>query len=372
MRPVDFNQAPFLLIWETTRACALACRHCRAEAIDWRHPDELSFDEGAGLLDDVAGMGTPIVIFTGGDPLQRDDLEALIRHGKQVGLRVGTIPAATPRLTRDRVASIQAAGVDQMALSLDGWNESSHDRFRRVDGSFAKTMEAAGWARELGLPLQINTVFGAWNADRFDTIAATVESLGVVFWELFFLVPTGRGADLDGCSPEQCERLFADLYAMSRRVPFIIKVTEAPHYRRYVLQQAGRSGTRPPAMRDVHRQAGGVHPGHGLRVTRQGVNAGKGFCFVDHIGDIYPSGFLPIVAGNVRRESVADVYRTAPIFVELRDTERLKGRCGECEYREVCGGSRSRAYALTGDHLAEDEACGYVPEPDAKRVTLPV
>jgi radical SAM protein len=361
MQSVDFNQAPFLLIWETTRACALACRHCRAEAIDWRHPDELTFDEGAQLLDAVTAMGTPIVILTGGDPLQRDDLEDLIQHGKQQGLRVGTIPAATPRLTRDRVASLKAAGLDQMALSLDGWDESSHDGFRRVEGSFARTMGGAAWARELGLPLQINTVFGAWNADRFAELAALVESLGVVFWEVFFLVPTGRGAELDGCTAEQCERLFADLYRMSRRVPFIIKITEAPHYRRYVQQQAGQPGGRPPTMRDIHRHSA-APPGSGLRVTRQGVNSGKGFCFVDHVGDIFPSGFLPILAGNVRRDAIADTYRTAPIFRALRDADRLKGRCGICEYREICGGSRSRAFALTGDPLAEDDSCGYVPE----------
>jgi radical SAM protein with 4Fe4S-binding SPASM domain len=266
-------------------------------------------------------------------------------------------------------ASLRAAGLDQMALSLDGWDEPSHDGFRRVDGSFARTMAAAAWARELGLPLQIDTVFGAWNAGRFPELAALVESLGVVFWEVFFLVPTGRGAELDGCTAEQCERLFADLYEMSRRAPFIIKITEAPHYRRFVQQQAGHSGARPPAMRDVHRHAAATTDA-GLRVTRQGVNSGKGFCFVDHVGDIYPSGFLPMLAGNVRRDAIADTYRTAPIFVALRDPDRLKGRCGACEYREICGGSRSRAFALTGDPFAEDGSCGYVPDTDVTASTV--
>ncbi|MBI4552823.1 MAG: TIGR04053 family radical SAM/SPASM domain-containing protein [Candidatus Latescibacteria bacterium] len=358
----DFAQAPFLVIWEVTRSCALACRHCRAEAIDWRHPDELTLDEGRRLLDDVARMGTPIVILTGGDPLQRDDLEGLIRHGKQAGLRVGTIPAATPRLTRDRVESLKAAHLDQMALSLDGCTADKHDEFRRVEGSFAKTMEGAEWAREAGLPLQINTVFGAWNVEDFATLAALVESLGVVFWEVFFLVPTGRGAALQGCSAEQCEQVFDKLYQMAQRVPFVIKVTEAPHYRRFLMQQTGATSVRPLRRQGIGQpSASPPESGHGLTMTLPGVNAGKGFCFVDHVGNVCPSGFLPIQVGNVRQTSVIDLYRTSSLFQELRNPDLLKGRCGRCEYRTVCGGSRARAYALTDDYLAEDPACLYSP-----------
>ena len=373
---VDFDQAPFLVIWEVTRSCALSCRHCRAEAIDWRHPDELTLEEGKRLLDDVARMGTPIVILTGGDPLQRDDLEEFIIHSKQQGLRVGSIPATTPRLTRDRVISLQAAGLDQMALSLDGYNEQKHDDFRRVEGSFAKAMEGAAWARDIGLPLQINTVFGEWNLDDFDEVSALVESLGVVFWEVFFLVPTGRGSEMQGCTAEQYEQLFEKLYRMSQRVSFVIKITEAPHYRRYIMQQQEQAGG--VAAGHPGRPGHPGHPGHpaasgsravrppdserGLTVTRQGVNSGKGFCFVDHVGDVYPSGFLPIVAGNVRETSVIDLYRNTPIFQELRKPDLLKGRCGRCEYRSFCGGSRARAYALTGDYLAEDPCCIYVPD----------
>ncbi len=365
----DFDQAPFLVIWEVTRSCALACRHCRAEAINWRHPDELTLEEGQKLLDDIVQMGTPIVIFSGGDPLQRDDLEDLIRYGKQIGLRVGTIPAATPRLTRDRVASLKSVQLDQMALSLDGHTPQKHDDFRRVEGSFAKTMEGAGWAREFDIPLQINTVFGVWNFEDFDALASLVEELHVVFWEVFFLVPTGRGAELQGCSAEQCEILFDKLYRMSQRVPFVIKVTEAPHYRRFVMQQTDDKTTQNLPSHGTRK-----HPGYpnrsggtGLQVTRQGVNAGKGFCFVDHIGNAYPSGFLPITAGNVRNTSIKDIYRHSPIFQELRSPDLLKGRCGRCEYRTICGGSRSRAYALTGDYLAEDPSCIYVPEDVAVR-----
>lgn len=373
IKPVEFSHAPLLVIWETTRACALACRHCRASAIDERHPDELTTEEGRDLLRDVADMGTPIVVFSGGDPLQRVDLEDLIRYGKACGLRVGAIPAATPRLTRERVQSLKAAGLDQMALSLDGADAATHDDFRRVPGSFHKVLRGALWARSVGLPLQINTVFGAWNWDRFEEIAALVERLGPVFWEVFFLVPTGRGTELTSCTAEQYEAIFARLHALSQRVSFVIKVTEAPHYRRYVQQHGGSAAGGRPGMRPAHAAhgAGGrTHPGGGgamagrrggIAFTRQGVNAGKGFVFVDHVGDVYPSGFLPIVADNVRRRRLSLIYREHPMFLELRDASLLKGRCGRCEYRDSCGGSRSRAYALTGDYLAEDPCCVYQP-----------
>lgn len=350
---MDFNRAPFLVIWEVTRACALACRHCRAEAIDQRHPGELTLDEGRRLLDDVAAMGTPIVIFTGGDPLQRDDLEDLIRHGSGLGLRVGTIPAATPRLTRERVLSLKEARLDQMALSLDASTAARHDDLRKVEGSFAKVMEAAGWARELGVPLQVNTTLGAWNHDDFDAIAELVREMGVVFWEVFFLVPTGRGSQLQGCTAEQYEELFGKLYRLALRAPYIVKITEAPHYRRYVMQRSRE------AARDLLARAEGPRKTMGLSPLP--VNAGKGFCFVDHVGEVYPSGFLPISAGNVRKQSVIEVYRESPLFRDLRRPERLGGRCGRCEFRDICGGSRSRAYALTGDYLAEDACCIYQP-----------
>jgi radical SAM protein with 4Fe4S-binding SPASM domain len=341
---LDFKQAPLLLIWEITRACALACRHCRASAEDWRDPRELTTDEGKNVLDQVAAMGTPLVVFTGGDPLQRDDLEELIRHGRSAGLKVGAIPAATPRLTRERVVSLKEAGLHQMALSLDGVTAEKHDTFRRVEGTYAKVMEGCRWAREVELPLQINSVFGAWNVDDFDATADLVESLGIVFWEVFFLVPTGRGSELQGCTPDQFEQLFAKLYERAKRVKYIIKITEAPHYRRYVAQQAGAAEN----MR--------------LGMSPQPVNAGRGFCFVDRIGDICPSGFLPLVCGNVRKDAIAEVYRNHPVFRELRDENLLKGRCGRCPYKGLCsGGSRARAYALNGDYLAEDPYCAYQP-----------
>ena len=362
----DFNQAPFILIWEVTQGCALACHHCRAKAIDWRHPDELTTDEGKRLIDQVAAMGTRILVFSGGDPLQRDDLETFIAHAKSRGLRTGTIPAATERLTAERVRRLKTADLDQMALSLDGADSKSHDAFRGVPGSFDRTMAGARYARGAGLPLQINTVFAAWNVDQFDALAELVTELGIVFWEVFFLVPIGRGALLEGLSPEQFEDIFAKLYVLQKKASFIVKVTEAPHYRRYVVEQEKRRSrdekAKMPTGRRVRRLLARETGPHGsLGQAPRGVNSGKGFMFVSHTGDVYPSGFLPIAAGNFRHTAPGEIYRDSPIFKELRDPSRLKGRCGRCNFRDLCGGSRARAYALTGDYLAEDASCLHQP-----------
>lgn len=354
---VDFHQAPLLVIWEVTRACALACRHCRASAINQRHPGELDVDEGRRLLDEIHAMGTPIVVLTGGDPIQRHDLEDLIAHGKSLGLRMGTIPAGTPRLTRQRLASIKAAGVDQVAFSLDAATAERHDAFRQVPGSFALTLQGARWARELEIPLQINTVLSRNNFHEFDEIADLVASLDIVFWEVFFLVPTGRGSELQGCSPEETERLFTKLRERAATAPYVIKVTEAQHYRRHLLQHEGKN--RGPAL---------AHRGHATEIHAKGgrpaigmsskvVNAGNGFCFVDHTGNICPSGFLPEICGNVRRHSLTEIYRHHPLFTALRDPRALKGKCGRCEFKAACGGSRSRAHAVHGDPFAEEPTC---------------
>jgi radical SAM protein len=359
---VDFARAPFLVIWETTQACDLSCTHCRASAQPLRHPDELTPAEGEALLADVAAMGTPVFILSGGDPLKRPDLLALIRHGKGLGLRMGTIPAATATLTEDVVRELKATGLDQMALSLDFPRPDLHDAFRGAPGAFDRTMAAVEWAHRHALPLQINTTVCGRSAPYFAEMAELVEHLGIVFWEVFFLVPMGRGEHLGGLTPQQCEDLFAILHAVQRRASFVVKVTEAPHYRRYVAQHeaaAGehhRAGAALPSL--LQRSEG---PGHTVGLATRGVNAGNGFAFVAHDGTVFPSGFLPLPAGNVRRQPLSAIYRDAPLFRELRDPDALLGRCGRCEYRGICGGSRSRAYALTGNHLASDPWCAYQP-----------
>jgi radical SAM protein len=362
---VDFEKAPFLVIWETTQACALACRHCRASARPWRDPLELTTDEGRQLVDGIADMGTPLIVFSGGDPMNRPDLMVLVRHAKERGLRTATIPAATEALTREHVVALREAGLDQMALSLDFPRPELHDAFRGVPGAFDKTVAAASWAREVGLPLQINTTVCGDTAPYLEEMAAFVERLGVVFWEVFFLVPTGRGAMLGDFNPSECERLFDVIYNVQKRGSFVVKVTEAPHYRRHVAQREdrGAGGEGRPrgavGMPKVLTRSEG--PGGTVGLAPRGVNAGNGFLFVSHVGEIYPSGFLPISVGNVRREKIADAYRSSALFTQLRAPDALKGRCGRCEYRSICGGSRSRAYALTGDPLETDPWCVYEP-----------
>lgn len=360
---VDYDKTPFLIIWETTQACDLVCRHCRAAAQPDPDPCELTTKEGESVLEQAAELGTPIFVLTGGDPLKRVDLHHLIRYGAERGLRMATIPAATPSLTEDVVVKLKASGLSQMALSLDFPTAELHDNFRGVPGAFDKTMEAIGWAKAHDMPLQINTTCTADSLPHLDEMVALVRSFPIVFWEVFFLVPMGRGSSLKSLTAEQCEDIFAVLYAVQKDARFLVKVTEAPHYRRYVAQQEAREGQRGPRHpgalpSQLIRTEG---PGHTIGLAPRGVNAGNGFLFISHIGEVYPSGFLPVSAGNVRRARLQDIYRESDLFRQLRRPNEFGGICGRCEFNTICGGSRSRAFALTGDLLAADPWCAYRP-----------
>jgi radical SAM protein len=345
----SFDQAPFLVIWEVTQACDLACVHCRASAQPMRHPMELTTEQGFQLLESVKSFGDPLMVFTGGDPLKRPDLFALLEKSSNLGLRTTVTPSATPLLTAAAILQFQLCGVKRMAVSLDGPDAESHDGFRRVSGSFIRTLYALETARRMGLETQVNTTVTRHNRARLLEIAHVVEHSGARLWSVFFLVPTGRAAVADDISAEDYEEVFGFLYELSKEVPFDIKTTEAQHYRRVVAQRQKLDGGRVGALmpNSIARQAG--------------INDGKGLVFVSHTGEIYPSGFLPISAGNVRRDSLVNVYRHSPLFRALRDSASLGGKCRLCEYRNLCGGSRSRAYALTGDYLAEELRCVYEP-----------
>ncbi|WP_418279981.1 radical SAM protein [Halorubrum sp. DTA98] len=339
---LDVDDRPLVLIWEVTQACGLACRHCRANAVPTRHPDELTTAEGKRLLDDAADFGDgQLVVLSGGDPLARDDLTELIAYGDDNGLRMTITPSGTASLTPDRVHDLADAGIARMAVSLDGATEASHDAFRGEE-SFADTVAAAEAARDAGVPIQINTTVCADTVEELPAIRDRVRSLGAVLWSVFFLVRVGRGGILDPVSPERAESIMGWLHDVDAAEPFGIKTTEAPFYRRVGLQRedGGRDGSR----------------------RRAGITAGCGFAFVSHRGEVYPSGFLPQSAGNVREESVVDVYRNSDLFESLREPDEFSGKCGACEYRHVCGGSRSRAYAETGDPTGSDPLCPYVPE----------
>lgn len=355
--PSDFARAPFIVIWETTRACALACVHCRADAIARRDPNELTTPEAFALVDQVKAFGdpSPLFVLTGGDPMWRKDLVEIVGYASSQGVSVALTPSGTGAPTKARLAELQQAGLSRVAISLDGPDADTHDRFRGVRGSYMYTMRIIEAAADLGLPLQINTTVSRTTLPRLREVAARVETFPLTLWAVFFLIQTGRGRDLDQISAAECEDVLTWLHDLSSRVPFGIKTTEAPHFRR-VIWQAGQSraaeGTQPQAA-DVFRRP------H-LRAPRA-VNDGNGFVFIDHVGDIYPSGFLPMPRGSVRTGHLADVYRDDPIFRQLRDASALTGRCGRCEFREICGGSRSRAYATTGDALGDDPLCAYEP-----------
>lgn len=349
---VDFDQAPFTVAWEVTRACAFACVHCRADAQHRRDPRELSTEEGFALVDRLAeGFGSPILVFTGGDPMMRRDLFDLIAHADAAGLRCSLTPTATALPTRARLVRAQDAGVRRLALSLDSPAADVHDGFRRMPGSWERTMAILRTAREIGLSTQVNTTVTRHNLHQLPEMVEFVQECGAVQWSVFFLVPMGRGQELSMIGPEQHEDVLGWLHELSRTSSFDIKATAAPMYRRIAWQRE----------RDRPRSGAGFSFHDGLDRPGQGVNDGRGFLFVSHVGEIMPSGFLPVVAGNVRDDDVVEVYRDHALFRALRDPDRLAGKCGACEFRAVCGGQRGRAYAVTGDPLASDPACAYVP-----------
>lgn len=358
----DFGRAPFLVIWEVTRACALACLHCRADAIPRRDPRELTTDEGRRLLDRVRAFGDPppLLVLTGGDPMRRPDLALLVRHAADAGLTVALTPSGTAAVTRARLAELQQAGLSRVAVSLDGPTPETHDAFRRVRGSYAWTMRIIEATVDLGLPLQINSTVSRMTLPYLAEMGRRVSELPVTLWALFFLIQTGRGAVLDEVSPVECERVLEYLYALSLGAPFGIKTTEAPHYHRVVW-------TRERARVDSHPPHGAAARRPQLRAPRA-VNDGNGFVFVDHLGHVCPSGFLPLPRGNVRTADLCEVYRADTIFRQLRDPDALLGTCGRCRFRALCGGSRARAFAATGMVMAADPLCVYDPGP----VTEPI
>lgn len=353
----DFNERPFIAIWEVTQACDLACVHCRASAQPDRNPLELSTDEGKKLIDQIAALKVPVFVLTGGDPIKRPDLFELIGHARSVGVRVSLTPSATPLLTRDVIVRLKEAGLARLAVSMDGACAETHDAFRGMSGSFARTLDAVRWANEVGLPVQINTTFSRRNINEIDNIVALMEKLKITLWSVFFLVPTGRGKLNDLLSAEEFEAAFAKIHSLSKVASFDIKTTEAQHYRRFILQQC--VAERRLGMDFASPQGRTVDA---IGRAPRSLNDGKGFVFISHKGEVFPSGFLPLSAGSIREQGLATIYRDSPLFRNLRDTSKLEGKCGSCEFKEICGGSRSRAYALTGNPHAEEPCCSYVPK----------
>jgi MoaA/NifB/PqqE/SkfB family radical SAM enzyme len=343
-----FDRAPLRIYWEITRACGLACRHCRAQASPGADPRELTTQEGRTLLDRLAAFGDPKphLVLTGGDPLERADLFDLVAHARGLGFDVSVSPSATPRLTPAVIFRLARAGVAAVSLSIDGSTAARHDALRGVPGCFDRTVTAAHAAYEASLPLQINTLVSAETVDDMPAIHSLATALHVARWSLFFLVSVGRAVVLRPIDAARAERLLEWAADLPNRDGYpVVTTTEAPQFRRILLSRRRHA--------------------HGL-----GVRDGNGIMFVSHTGDVSPSGFLPVQVGNVRTDDPVDLYRRAPLFVSLREANDFHGRCGVCPFRSVCGGSRARAWCASGDPLGEDPLCAYEP-PVADRCSQP-
>ena len=373
---LDFDRAPFIVIWEMTQACDLACVHCRAEAKPWRESGELSTEESKKLLRQVREFGQPLMVLTGGDPLKRPDLFELIRYGDELGLRMTLTPSGTKLMTRDVIQKMKDAGLARLAVSLDASTAAAHDAFRKVAGSFDWTLAAVREARAIGLDVQINTTITRHNQDTVPAMAELMKAIDICLWSVFFLVPTGRGQKKDLVSARRHEEIFNLLYGLTKTMPYDIKTTSAQAYRRVVIQrrraEGAATGARPMEAGGwsflTDRSKAAADASEGVARSVKGINDGNGFVFISHLGEVCPSGFLPVSAGNVRQRSLVDLYRNTELFRSLRAYSRIKGKCGYCDYREVCGGSRSRSYGLTGDVHASDPTCLYVPPKPAQPV----
>ncbi|WP_412076806.1 TIGR04053 family radical SAM/SPASM domain-containing protein [Streptomyces xanthophaeus] len=364
------SERPFIVIWEATRACPLACLHCRAEAQTARHPEELDGADARRVMDQSAAFGRPgpLFVITGGDPFQRADLTELIAYGTSLGLRVAVSPSGTPTLTRAALAAVRDAGAVALSLSLDGSTAERHDSFRGVPGVYDRTLDGWRAARELGLKVQINTTVTRHSLADLADVAALVRREGAMLWSGFLLVPTGRGGQLDPLTPAETEDVLHFLYDCGSVLA--TKTTEGHHFRRVALQRRildarGEPPRLGPLYERLRERAAelGLFDGERRAVRRppMDVSSGRGFVFVSHTGEVHPSGFLPVSAGNVKRRALTAIYRDSELFTSLRDPSLLRGRCGRCEFKAVCGGSRSRAYGCTGDVLEADPYCAYEP-----------
>lgn len=347
----DLAHSPLVVFYEVTQACDLVCEHCRACAQSKPHPGELETADALRLMDQLAEFPKPpMVVLTGGDPLKRTDIYRIVEYATDRGLQVSVTPAATSLATPDALRRLRDAGITRVAVSLDGATAATHDAFRGVWGSFDRTLEIVLAADLLGIPVQVNTTMTPANFQQVDAIADLLADQDIVLWSVFFLVPVGRADAMERLTPEQYEWVFERLWQNAQRQPYIIKTTEAPHYRRFVmLQQQPARETRFDANQ----------PPRGF--SSLGVNDGKGVMFIGHTGFVYPSGFMPILCGVFPQQHVVDIYQRSPLMEALRDASRLEGKCRVCEFRHICGGSRARAYAVTGNPFAQEPDCLYQP-----------
>lgn len=340
-----------LVAWETTRNCNLDCKHCRASATMGPYQNELDTPSALRLLDQIAEVGQPIVILTGGEPLLRPDIFEIAAYGTSKGLRMVMAPNGTLINSRN-ARQMRESGIKRISISLDGASRETHDHFRGVDGAFEGALNGIRLAKEAGVEFQINTTISKQNLDEIPKIFQLAVELGAVAHHIFLLVPTGRGKYMieQEINAQEYEQTLNWFYDQRQKSPLQLKATCAPHYYRILRQRARAEGEKV------------TFQSHGLDAVTRGCLGGVGFCFVSHQGVVQPCGFLQVDSGNVTQTSFAEIWNHSEVFQTLRDYDRLTGKCGVCEYRKVCGGCRARAYEATGDMMAEEPLCIYQPQ----------
>ncbi|HEU5394850.1 MAG TPA: radical SAM protein [Candidatus Methylomirabilis sp.] len=341
-----------LVFWETTAGCNLECQHCRRlEVARELMRSDLSTAEALSLVDAIAVLGRPILVLSGGEPLLRPDIYDIARHGVRRGLPVSLATNGT--LIDHAVArQIRAAGIVRCAVSIDGATAATHDVFRRQLGAFHQALEGIGALRAAGCDVQINTTIAQHNEHEIRGIYDLAVGVGAVALHCFMLVPVGCGlaiAEDQMLSPVRYEEVLNDIYDLASEGRLHVKATCAPHYYRVIRQRAKREGRPLQLATD------------GMAAMTKGCLAGSAVCFISHKGEVFPCGYLPVEAGHIRRERFADIWERSPVFARLRDADLLGGKCGPCEFKTVCAGCRARAYAATGDFLAEEPFCAYQP-----------
>jgi AdoMet-dependent heme synthase len=363
----DYSLVPRLVAWETTVACPLACRHCRAEAQTDPNPDQLTTDEGKSLIiDEIAVMAKmagvqwqPTLILSGGEPLMRTDIFDLAAYSTSKGLNTVISPDDGRLVKPDTIQKLKEAGVRRISFSLHYPTPEKNDYFARREGTFVAALEAFENLRSGQMPFQINTTVTKQNIADLPALLDLVKKSGAVAWHVFLLVPTGRGKQIanDELPPEEYERALNWLYDVARSESIEVKPTCAPHYYRVIRQRSHEDGSTLESLSGGHSHPSGLR----THTSGKGCLAGNGFCFVSNVGEVNPCGYLPVSAGNVRKDSFHEIYQNSNLFAELRDTSLLQGKCGPCEFRNVCGGCRARAYALNGNYMGAEPHCTYVP-----------
>jgi len=351
MKHSSNNNSPRLIAWEITRNCNLSCQHCRASATNGPYTGELNTSSCKRLLDQIAELGQPIIILTGGEPLLRDDIFDIASYGTKLGLRMVMAPNGT-LLSNENVNKLKESGIQRISISLDGKDAKSHDLFRGVEGAFDSALQGIRNATDVSLPFQINTTITQKNLEFIPDILELAVSLGAVAHHIFLLVPTGRGKYIadQSISAKEYEETLNWFYKQRDKTSIELKATCAPHYYRILRQNAKKEG------KSVSFQT------HGLDAVTRGCLGGTSFCFISHQGIVQPCGFLDLNCGDITKQSFKDVWLNSKIFQKLRDNNQLKGKCGICEFRKYCGGCRARAYEATGDYMSEEPMCSYQPK----------